>query len=60
MVDKASSGKQCEDFGRESLELSKDLERMTEQMETISGDIQKQQLTSLYCTLAVRYCLLAR
>ncbi|KAM9470119.1 synaptonemal complex central element protein 3 [Clarias gariepinus] len=39
MVDKASSGKQCEDFGRETLELSKDLERMTEQMETISVNL---------------------
>lgn len=43
MVDKASSGEQCEDFGRENLELSKDLERMTEQMENISGAIHIQQ-----------------
>lgn len=45
MVDKVSSGEQCEDFGRENLELSKDLERMTEQMENISGAIHIQQFT---------------
>ncbi|XP_060782888.1 synaptonemal complex central element protein 3 [Neoarius graeffei] len=39
MVDKVSSGEQCEDFGRENLELSKDLERMTEQMENISVNL---------------------
>lgn len=39
MVENASDGEQCEDFGRETLELSKDLERMTEKMEDISGNI---------------------
>ncbi|KAB5571192.1 hypothetical protein PHYPO_G00222250 [Pangasianodon hypophthalmus] len=39
MVDSASAGEQCEDFGRETLELSKDLERMTEQMENISVNL---------------------
>ncbi|XP_036423629.1 synaptonemal complex central element protein 3 [Colossoma macropomum] len=36
MVGSASTGEQREDFGRESLQLNKDLEKMTEQMENIS------------------------
>ncbi|XP_072520249.1 synaptonemal complex central element protein 3 [Salminus brasiliensis] len=36
MVDRASAGELHEDFGRESLQLSKALEKMTEQMENIS------------------------
>ncbi|XP_007243318.3 synaptonemal complex central element protein 3 [Astyanax mexicanus] len=36
MVDGASSGEQHADFGRESLQLNKDLEKMTEQMENVS------------------------
>ncbi|XP_026774194.3 synaptonemal complex central element protein 3 [Pangasianodon hypophthalmus] len=39
MVDSASAGEQCEDFGRETLEFSKDLERMTEEMENISVNL---------------------
>ncbi|XP_017328994.1 synaptonemal complex central element protein 3 [Ictalurus punctatus] len=39
MVDNASAGEQYEDFGRETLECSKDLERMTEQMEKISVNV---------------------
>lgn len=39
MVDNASAGEQCDDFRRETFELGKDLERMTEQMENLSGDI---------------------
>lgn len=47
MVDNASAGEQYEDFGRETLECSKDLERMTEQMEKISGEMHIQQTRSL-------------
>ncbi|XP_062855992.1 synaptonemal complex central element protein 3 isoform X2 [Trichomycterus rosablanca] len=36
MTDNGSAGKQSKDFGRETLQLSKDLERITEQMENIS------------------------
>lgn len=43
MVENGSAGEQCKDFGREALELSKDLERMTEQMENISGDMNVQR-----------------
>ncbi|KAK3564376.1 hypothetical protein QTP86_017322 [Hemibagrus guttatus] len=39
MVDHASAGEHCEDFGRETFELGKDLERMTEQMENISVNL---------------------
>ncbi|XP_058252299.1 synaptonemal complex central element protein 3 [Hemibagrus wyckioides] len=39
MVDNASAGEHCEDFGRETFELGKDLERMTEQMENISVNL---------------------
>lgn len=35
MADDANAG---EDFGRETFELAKDLDRMTEQMENISGN----------------------
>ncbi|KAF4091475.1 hypothetical protein AMELA_G00037240 [Ameiurus melas] len=39
MVDNASAGERYEGFGRETLERSKDLERMTEQMENISVNL---------------------
>ncbi|KAI5630008.1 synaptonemal complex central element protein 3 [Silurus asotus] len=39
MVDNTSFSDQITDFRRESLEISKDLERMTEQMENISVNV---------------------
>lgn len=69
MVVCASAGGQHADFGRESLQLNKDLERMTEQMENISGKVDqymkysslvfKPSDNSSYVT-AVSFCLSAR
>lgn len=57
MVDKTSVGEQGEDFNRETLELSKDLERMTEQMENISGNINsKSEVGCLFLRSVVTVC----
>jgi len=39
MSEDISSVQLCEDFGRENLQLNKHLEKMTEQMENISGNV---------------------
>ena len=51
MVDSASAGEQSEDFGRESLQLNTDLEKMTEQMENISGNMGSIEVASLVSSL---------
>lgn len=47
MSDSGSAGKQSKDFGRETLQLSKDLERITEQMENVSGSMHGLRILKL-------------